>query len=84
MARFRFAAGFYENPFDDAVPGPIPSLSYTNGGWAYTVSASTGQLYNALAMQPSASNWMGGGNRVGPYREVPGRSRTVHQGAVHE
>ena len=40
------AAGFYENPFDDAVPGPITSLSYTNGGWAYTVTASTDQLYN--------------------------------------
>ncbi len=40
------AAGFYENPFADAVPGPIASLSYTNGSWAYTVSASTGTLYN--------------------------------------
>jgi len=40
------AAGFYENPFADAVPGPIASLSYTSGSWAYTVSASTGTLYN--------------------------------------
>jgi hypothetical protein len=40
------AAGFYENPFNDAVPGAIQSLSYTNGGWAYTVTASTDQLYN--------------------------------------
>jgi hypothetical protein len=74
------AAGFYENPFANAVPGPIQSLSYTSGGWAYTVSASTGQLYNALAMQPSASNGMDGGNRVGPYRETPGRSRMYIRG----
>jgi hypothetical protein len=40
------SAGFYENPFDNAVPGPIASLSYTNGGWAYTVTASSDQLYN--------------------------------------
>jgi hypothetical protein len=44
------AAGYYENPFDDAVPGPSPPLNYTNGGWAYTVDASSpgpdGGLYN--------------------------------------
>ena len=40
------AAGYFDNPFADAVPGPITSLSYTNGGWAYTVTASTDQLYN--------------------------------------
>jgi hypothetical protein len=44
------AAGFYENPFDDAVPGPSPPLNYTNGSFAYTVDASSpapaGGLYN--------------------------------------
>jgi hypothetical protein len=40
------AAGFFDNPFADAVPGAIASLSYTNGGWAYTVTASTDQLFN--------------------------------------
>ncbi|HEY6942204.1 hypothetical protein [Dokdonella sp.] len=40
------SAGYYENGFDDAVPGPIASLSYTNGPWAYTVAASSDQLYN--------------------------------------
>lgn len=40
------AAGFYENPFDGAVPGPITSLSYTNGGWAYSVTVGTGDLHN--------------------------------------
>jgi hypothetical protein len=40
------SAGYYENGFDDAVPGAIPSLSYTSGGWAYTVTASSDTLYN--------------------------------------
>jgi subtilisin-like proprotein convertase family protein len=40
------AAGFFENGFDDAVPGAIPSMNYTNGGWAYTVTASQDQLFN--------------------------------------
>ncbi|HEU4662511.1 MAG TPA: proprotein convertase P-domain-containing protein, partial [Dokdonella sp.] len=40
------AAGFYENGFDDAVPGPIASMNYTSGGWAYTVAASSDTLYN--------------------------------------
>ncbi len=46
------AAGFYENPFNDAVSGPSPPLSYTQGGIAYTVSSSIpdgdtgGGLYN--------------------------------------
>jgi len=44
------AAGFYENPFNDAVPGPSPPLNYTNGSFAYTVDASSpapaGGLYN--------------------------------------
>ncbi|HEY6942205.1 proprotein convertase P-domain-containing protein [Dokdonella sp.] len=40
------AAGYYENGFDDAVPGPIASMNYTSGGWAYTVAASSDTLYN--------------------------------------
>jgi hypothetical protein len=42
------AAGYFDNPFDDAVPGAIPSLSYTQGGWAYTVDTGGGVsgLYN--------------------------------------
>jgi hypothetical protein len=49
------AAGYYENPFNDAVPGLSEDLSYTQGGWSYTVGtqapcdfAGTGQgcLYN--------------------------------------
>jgi subtilisin-like proprotein convertase family protein len=40
------AAGFFDNPFADAVPGDIPSVSYTNGGWAYTVTASSDDLFN--------------------------------------
>jgi hypothetical protein len=42
------APGYYENPFNDAVPGPIDSLSYTQGGWSYTVDTGGGTsgLYN--------------------------------------
>lgn len=41
------SAGFFENPFNDAVPGVSPPLSYTgDNGFAYTVSASTDQLFN--------------------------------------
>jgi hypothetical protein len=40
------AAGFFENDFADAVPGPSDPIDYTSGGWAYTVAASTDQLYN--------------------------------------
>ncbi|MEO7064095.1 MAG: GEVED domain-containing protein, partial [Dokdonella sp.] len=46
------AAGFYENPFNDATAGPSPPLSYTQGAIAYTVSSSIpdgttgGGLYN--------------------------------------
>jgi hypothetical protein len=40
------AAGYYENDFADAVPGPSDPLNYTSGSWAYTVSASSDQLYN--------------------------------------
>ncbi|MEO7433746.1 MAG: hypothetical protein ABIR62_17405, partial [Dokdonella sp.] len=44
------AAGSYENGFDDAVSGTSPPLTYTSGGWAYTVDASSpapaGGLYN--------------------------------------
>jgi hypothetical protein len=44
------AAGSYENPFADAVPGASPPLNYTSGTWAYTVDASSpgpaGGLYN--------------------------------------
>ena len=29
--------GFYENPFDDLVPGSIPRLDYANPPWAYTI-----------------------------------------------
>lgn len=39
----------YANGFDDAVTGPIASLSYDNGTYSYTVSASgdaAGTLYN--------------------------------------
>ena len=39
--------GYFENAFADAVDGPSPPLSYTSGSFAYTVSASAGQLYNA-------------------------------------
>ena len=44
------AAGFFENPFDDAVPGAIASLSYAQGGFAYTVTASTDQLFNDVGL----------------------------------
>jgi hypothetical protein len=46
------AAGFFENPFNDATPGASPDLTYTQGSISYTVSSSipTGQtgggLYN--------------------------------------
>jgi hypothetical protein len=40
------AAGFFENPFDDAVPGASPDLTYTQGGWSYTISAPPGGLFN--------------------------------------
>ncbi len=40
------AAGYYENGFDDAVPGASPPLNYSSGGWAYTVDAASDQLYN--------------------------------------
>ncbi len=39
--------GFYENDFADAVSGPSPPLNYSSGGFAYTVSASADQLFNA-------------------------------------
>jgi hypothetical protein len=35
------AAGYFENPFDDVVPGLSPALSYTQDGWAYTVDSTT-------------------------------------------
>ncbi|MGA9828234.1 MAG: hypothetical protein WBQ57_07840, partial [Rhodanobacteraceae bacterium] len=48
------AAGYFENPFDDAVPGLSEDLNYTQGGWAYTVGtelacdigSGTGCLFN--------------------------------------
>jgi hypothetical protein len=40
------AAGYFENPFDDAVPGASPDLTYTQGGWSYTISAPPGGLFN--------------------------------------
>ncbi len=39
----------YTNAFDDAVPGASPDLSYSSGGYSYTVSADgpvLGGLYN--------------------------------------
>ncbi len=39
--------GFFENAFVDAVSGASPPLNYSSGGFAYTVSANPGQLFNA-------------------------------------
>src|SRR5690606_30686920 len=46
------ADGFYENPFNDATEGESPDLSYSQGGFAYTIStivtgSNTPGLYNA-------------------------------------
>jgi hypothetical protein len=40
------SAGFFENDFSDTTSGPSPPLNYSQGGFAYTVSASTGDLFN--------------------------------------
>lgn len=41
------AAGYFDNPFDDAVRGESVALNYSQGGFAYTVDSTTpDQLFN--------------------------------------
>jgi hypothetical protein len=35
------AAGRFDNPFNDAQPGPSPPLHYVQGGWEYTLDTTT-------------------------------------------
>ncbi len=56
-------SGFFENPFDDAVPGLSDDLNYSQGGFAYTVGTETpcdmgtgdGCLYNDTGLISTSS-----------------------------
>jgi hypothetical protein len=47
------AAGYFENPFDDVIPGPSDPLTYSEGGFTYTIGTQPGAgsgLYNDVGL----------------------------------